>query len=154
MVTRFNNFDELKSAIETCIVYALYASTQEIYNIIQSKIDEYYAEYKPWKYVRTGDLDNALQKTDPVKKGNYYTCTVGFEDDYLTFQYPGNPSWNKNIPATGADVLYYFNNKSHGGTIKGGHKYWDEAINEINAKYGSIEGLFMDKLSEVSVPIK
>lgn len=148
-----DNFSDLEAIVYGCVMHALIVTTDEIYDVLQSKIDAYYAEYKPWKYIRTGDLENALIKTVPEKKDGYYSCMVGFEDDYLTFQYPGAPDWDKNIPATGANVLYYFNNKSHGGTIRGKHKYWDEAIDEINATHGSIEDLFIKNIKASGLPI-
>lgn len=155
MAVRIKDFADLERIIEGCIFYALAMTVKEVYDILQAKVDAYYAEYEPKKYVRTERFKDSLQVTVPVKNNKgYYSATVGFEDDYLTFQYPGAPDWDGNIPATGADVLYHFNNKLHGGTVDGKHEFWNEAMDEINTTHGSIEKLFIKHLKTPGLPVK
>lgn len=56
--------------------------------------------------------------------------------------------------ATGEQVLYWFNDKSHGGRVQGEHKFWDEAIEEINEIYGGIPNLFKRNCKKAGIPIK
>ena len=148
------NLKELESMVNNCILKAMAETREVLFDVISSKVADYYQEMDPMSYERTGRLMESLTASNILLVDGKYYFTVGWDDDYLTFQYPGNPSWSGNRPATGADVLYYFNNKSHGGTVPGSHRYWDEAMEEINSQYGSVLELFKIKLKETGLPIR
>lgn len=149
-----HNLKELESMVNSCIIKAMTETREVLFDVISSKVTDYYQEIDPMSYERTGRLMESLTASNILLVDGKYYFTVGWDDDYLTFQYPGNPSWSGNIPATGDDVLYYFNNKSHGGTVPGSHRYWDEAMEEINSRYGSVLELFKIKLKETGLPIR
>lgn len=151
------NIKDLEKVVNRYIEKAMIMTRNEIFEVISEKVSDYYSEYTPRVYDRTGTLMESLTGSNILKTGNSFSFTVGWEDDYLSFQYPGNslesynPPYN---PATGQDVLYWFNNQSHGGTVGGSHSYWDEAINELNARHGSIPLLFKKNLKKCGLPIK
>lgn len=158
-----NNMKDLKQVVAAFFQLAMEFTQEEIFKIIQDKVDEYYSEpvfdnksdpSRPKVYRRTGELDRALEKSDIINNNGQFSFTVGFADDYLTFRYPGNPEWGeRNEPATGADVLHWFNNELHGGVVKGEHRYWDEALEEIKFR-GGVTGIFKKHLKSCGVPIK
>lgn len=155
-----NSFQELEKKVDKCVEQAMKMTRDIMFEIVSQKVWDYYHEsvfrdgtsIEPAYYDRTGTLMESLTASNISKIGGQYYFTVGFDDDYLTFKYPGNKG-RKNIPATGYDVLTYFNDKSHGGTVAGEHRYWDEAIDEINARYGSIGELFKKNLKATGLPI-
>lgn len=155
-----SSFQELERKVNNCVEQAMKMTRDVIFEIVSQKVWDYYHEpvfsggtsTEPEYYDRTGTLMESLTASNISKVGGQYYFTVGFDDDYLTFKYPGNKS-AKNIPATGYDVLTYLNDKSHGGTVAGEHRYWDEAINEINTRYGSIGDLFKKNLKATGLPI-
>ena len=132
-----------------------------IYEKLKEKVDAYYNEPVfsesnptiPDVYQRTNTLKDSLFEPVITQNGNTAILTTGFEDDYLSFEYSGNPQWKKNKPATGQDVLEYFNSSSHGGTVKGSHDFWDEAIEELGGEQGIVD-LFKRNCKKVGLPIK
>lgn len=155
------NINDLQKVIEPYVITAMELTGGVIYEKLKEKVDEYYLEKvfsEPNKsipdiYQRTDNLKNSLFEPIVEKKGNVYSFSTGFENDYLTYEYPGKPTWKKNVPATGLDVLEWFNASMHGGTVKGEHDFWDETIEEINMEYGGIENLFKQNCKNVGIPI-
>ena len=159
-----NSFRELEKKVNACVETAMTKTRDIIFKIVSQKVFDYYQEEvfsngnggfcnTPAVYQRTGTLMESLSASHITRNGSHFEFTVGFDDDYLTFRYPGNPRWKKNIPATGRDVLTWFNDKSHGGTVDGSHKFWDEAIEEIDSQYGSVGELFLQNLKATGLPI-
>ena len=105
-----------------------------------------YDEYQPVLYERTWKLRNSLQCSDIKFEKTGVSCTVGWDNYYIAMRYTGG--------ATGEQVLYWFNDKSHGGRVQGEHKFWDEAIEEINEIYGGIPNLFKRNCKKAGIPIK
>lgn len=162
---KVKNLKDLEKVIQPYIEKAMILTRDELFEVISAKVSDYYAEevFKPPDrdvpdaYVRTGKLMESLTASNIEKNGNSLRFTVGFDDDYLTFEYPGNPNqlYNPPInPATGYDVLTWFNSSWHGGTVRGSHNYWDEAIEEINSRHGSIPNLFKKNCRKVGLKIK
>lgn len=147
-----NSINDLEKVLRPYIIKAMELTEDMIFKKIEEKVNEYYIEYEPKVYQRTDRLRDAPFKSEIKKNGNSYYFTTGFRDDYLTFQYPGNTQWEKNIPASGKDVLTYFNSSSHGGTIKGSHDYWDEVIEELGSEQGLLN-LFKQNCKKVGIPI-
>ena len=156
------NIKDLQKAIEPYIINAMELTGRAIYEKLKEKVETYYSEEvfrepdksKPDVYQRTDKLKNSLFEPIVEKKGNIYSFSTGFEDDYLTYEYPGNPEWKRNVQATGQDVLEWFNASLHGGIVKGKHDFWDEAIEEINSEYGGITNLFKQNCKKVGLPVK
>ena len=62
----------------------------------------------------------------------------------MTFRYDGG--------ATGLEVLSWYNSKSHGGTVKGSHSFWDETIDELGGEQG-ILNLFKENGKKIGLLI-
>lgn len=157
--------NDLGNVLQTYVEKALKVTEDTIFEIVSDKIIEYYNEpvfdneldpTEPVFYNRTGKMLEELTASHIKKTGNTYSFTVGYPDSYLTFRYSGgfiknsDKSFNR---ATGLQVLTWMNDSSHGGTVEGEHNYWNEAIEEINNKYGSITNLFIQNCKKVGIPI-
>lgn len=156
-----NSLKDLDKIINSYIVEAIQLTQDEIYKILKEKVDDYYSEpvfnspdkETPVVYRRSYKLRDSLMKSEITQGNNGYFFTVGFSDEYLAFHYPGNTKWDANVSATGQDVLEWFNAESHGGTIEGSHQFWDEALSEIDGKYGGLLNLFKQNCIKVGIPI-
>lgn len=156
------NLKDLEKLVNGYIVKALELTRDEIFDTLWNKVNDYYNEEvfnndpanEPVVYERTFSLMNNLTASKIEQSGKSFSFTVGWDNDYLVFKYPGNSHWKHNIYATGRDVLEYMNDRSHGGTVGGSHAYIDEAMNEIDVKYGSISNLFILNCKKVGIPIK
>lgn len=155
------NLQDLEKLIQPYIEKALKLTGDAIYKKLKEKVDAYYIEpvfsepdpTKPDVYQRSEMLKDSLFEPVITQNGSTTVLTTGFEDDYLSFEYPGNPQWKKNKLATGKDVLEWFNASSHGGIVKGSHDFWDEALEELDGEQGIIK-LFKQNCKKVGLPIK
>lgn len=158
------NMKDLEKVVNKYIEKAMIMTRDEIFDVVSQKVSDYYNEdvfnnsptNEPRWYKRTGRLMEELTGSNIERIGNSFKFTVGWSDEYLSFTYPGNPHQdqiNHINPATGQDVLESFNMGYHGWTVKGEHNYWDEALDEINAKHGSIPLLFKKNLKKCGLSI-
>ena len=162
MATVFKNMKDLTdSLLNTYGAYALKQTQQVVYDCIQESIVEYYHEKvfsggtsdTPAIYHRTWKLLNSLVKTNIVRIGNTIQCEVKIDDSYLTYQYPGTEGWS-GIPATGLDVLTWNESDgSHGKTVEGDWKIWDEAMRTLGGEVGII-AILTSKLKKAGLNIK
>jgi hypothetical protein len=159
-----NTINDLDKVLSPYIIKAMELTRDRIFEVISQKVSDYYNEpvfnntdpTVPRYYDRTGTLMESLTGSHVTKTGNSYAFTVGWEDDYLSFRYPGgfvrkhsNGTFNE---LTGKQVLEAFNSSSHGFTVKGSHDYFDEAIEELGGEAG-IVALFKKNCKRVGIPI-
>lgn len=169
-----SNVKDLEIAIRPYIIKALELTRDEIAATIQSHVNNYYEEdffvennpqNEPYVYKRTGKFKEALSKSVyPIiySDGDFW-MRVGFSDSYLDFQYDGG--------ATGFQVLGWASEGAHGGIYgnnthrflgekenlrygDGNVFFWNDALVEIESKYGSIQNLFKSNCEKVGLPIK
>ena len=162
MATIVKGMKELEDIIlEKAGRSALQATQQIVYDCIQESITEYYNEKvfsnktsnTPEIYERTFRLMHALVKTNIVRIGNTIQCEVKIDDSYLTYQYPGTEGWD-GVSATGLDVLTWNEeNGSHGGTVDGDWKIWDEAMRTLGGETG-IMTILTSNLKKAGLNIK
>ena len=119
------NLKELNEILKNYIGTALILTQWDIREILEKKVEEYYDEYQPVLYERTWKLRNSLQCSNIKFEKKGVSCTVGWDNYYIAMRYTGG--------ATGEQVLYWFNDKSHGGRVQGEHKFWDDLHQEINS---------------------
>lgn len=159
------NMKDLTSQVDKCVEKAIKLTKDAVYEVVLNKVFDYYEEPvfdgydEPLNYERTGKLQESLTSSIIYDK-NTIGFTVGWEDDYIEYRYPG---WKEQYgrgksgvnKATGEDVLRYFNSSRHGGNaFRGNHNYWDEVFEELDSKYGGISNLFKQNCKKVGLPIK
>ena len=87
---------------------------------------------------------NSLVKTEVIQSGNEISCRVEVGQDYLNYEYPKG--------ATGLEVWEWANDMTHGGTVKGKLKVWNDSIDELGGRDG-IMRLMKNNLKRCGVPI-
>lgn len=146
MATVIKSMSDLTKIIESRIQQALKMTQQEIFEVIQQHIVDYYHEFTPHMYQRTWEFLDSLIKTNIVKTNGTISCTVEIDKDYLSYRYKGG--------ATGLEVVTYANQHSHGGVYDDDFgQFWDDAMAELGLAPG-IKYLMKKNLKKCSVPIK
>lgn len=172
-MAKIKSMKDLDKLIKPYIEKAMILTRDEITAIIQKHVDEYYEEKffvknspqnKPYSYQRTNKFKEALEDVQPVKYANgKFSFRVGFSEDYLEFEYDGG--------ATGFEVLGWASEGAHGGIYGNATKdfigmptndkygngdvfFWNDAMIEIEQKYGSLKQLFISNCRKVGLPIK
>lgn len=160
----FKNFNDLEKYINTKLVKAMELTRDAIFEIVSEKVLDYYHEDVfatpptdiPDFYQRgTNEMNlmESLTATHITQNGNMYEFRVGWDQEYLQFKYPKGFGKSKYNGITGLQVLQAFNSGTHGYTVEGSHNYWDEALQEIDDKYGGIRNLFKTNCKKVGLPI-
>lgn len=146
MATVIKSMSDLTKIVESRIQQALKMTQQEIFEVIQQHIADYYHEYTPRMYQRTWEFLDSLIKTNIVKTNGTISCTVEIDKDYLSYRYNGG--------ATGLEVATYANQHSHGGVYDDDFgQFWDDAMAELGLEPG-IKYLMKKNLKKCGVPIK
>ena len=154
----FNNEKELKNFLLNKCKSALIKSQEQVYQIINRFVKEYYAEFSPEMYERTYQLYQSLVKSDIRPSTNGYEAYVYFDVSTLDhyshtirvhgnkYTYEGKHKWSEqqilDTALTGG--------LPHGG-YAGGTAIWIEALAMLN-----IEAINVLKrmLASVGIPIK
>ena len=144
---------DLTKIIESRIQKALKMTQQEIFEVIQQHITDYYKEPVfrngtsaiPMLYDRSYKLLNSLIKTDVVKSGGTISCSVEIDPNYLDYQYMGGVS--------GLDIMLSANEQFHGLSIEGDMRIWDDALSELGLKSGILY-IMKSNLKKCGVPVK
>lgn len=143
---------KLPQLLSLRISKALEMTRDEIFPIFMNHITEYYNEAVfrngesaiPLLYDRTYKMLNSLIKTNVVKEGNNYSCTVEIDPEYLNYKYFGG--------ATGLDVMLSADQQFHGWSIEGDIKVWQDALQDIGMEPGLLY-IMMKNLKICGVPI-
>ena len=81
------NLKELNEILKNYIGTALILTQWDIREILEKKVEEYYDEYQPVLYERTWKLRNSLQCSNIKFEKKGVSCTVGWDNYYITMQY-------------------------------------------------------------------
>lgn len=145
MATVIRSMSDLMKILESRIQQALKMTQQEIFEVIQQHITDYYHEYTPHMYQRTWEFLNSLIKTNIVKTNGTISCTVEIDKDYLSYRYKGG--------TTGLEVASYANQHSHGGVYDDDFgQFWDDAMAELGLESG-IKYLMKNNLQKCGITV-
>lgn len=143
----FHSIEELKQYILSRSQNALQKATEQVYQIINRFVKEFYAEYSPSMYDRTYQLYQSLVKTDVEVSGNGCTAYVYFDFSSLVYMTGSQPSGSQVMNAAaygghGAEGLH---------VIAGGTGIWSEPMQILSIE--AIEILKRMLIAE-GIPIK
>lgn len=143
----FKNEAQLKDFLLKKCKNALIKSQEQVYQIINRFVKEFYAEFSPEMYERTYQLFRSLVKSDIVATGNGYKAEVYFDFSSLVYTSGSSPS--------GEQVMNAASYGGHGAeglhVIAGGTGIWSEPVQILNAE--AINTLKRMLISE-GIPIK
>lgn len=106
----FKNEAQLKSFLLAKCKNALIKTQEQVYQVIDRFVKEFYADYSPELYERTYQLYRSLVKSDIVQTGSGYRAYVYFDLGSLDYIYGARPSGEQVMGAAaegwhGADGL-------------------------------------------------
>lgn len=153
MAIVIKSMSDLTKIIESRIQQALKMTQQEIFEVIQQHITDYYKEPVfrngtsaiPMIYDRTYKLLNSLIKTDIVKSSGTISCSVEIDQNYLDYHYMGG--------ASGLDVMLSADQAFHGWSVEGDMRIWSDSLSELGLKPGILY-LMKNNLKKCGVPVK
>ena len=124
----YRSMSSLAAAMRRALVPAVNTMARSIEEKVDEKVMEYYQEYSPVQYDRTGTMSNAPQKTDAVSTGNGAQAEV-YTDTGLSYN---TGTWSMQ------EVWESANKYLHGGKVPGGVSVWDAPISEAQAESRSL----------------
>lgn len=147
----FNSMEALKNHILSCSKVAVEKAQEQVYQIINNFLKQYYSEFDPSVYERTEQLLHSLVKADIQPSGNGWTASVYFDITTLNYsmktingiQVP-NKGWSEEKTLTAAA------HGSHGGYIEG-IAVFDDPLEVLNTEAYNI---LKNMLIESGVPVK
>ena len=141
----FDSVDALKSYILSRMQPAIQKAQEQVYQVIDRFVKEYYAEFSPEVDERTYQLYRSLVKSDIKSTGNGYEACVYFDIgalDYAMKTIGGvtvpNKGWSEEKTLTAAA------HGSHGGYASG-TAIWDEPIGILSSEaYNILKRMLID----------
>lgn len=146
----FESTDAIKQYLLSHMQPAIQKAEEQVYQIINRFVKEYYAEYSPEVYERTYQLYRSLVKSDIVSTGNGFEVQIYFDASQLDYQIKKmtkihttggfmNP-YNHAVSSSGIfsnpegsaeKTLEAAMHGTHGGKAAG-TAIWDESISILN----------------------
>lgn len=156
----FNNENELKAFLLSKCTAAVAEAQKKVHKVIDDCLIEFYMEYEPEEYLRTGQLLHSLVKTNVTQNGDVITAEVYFDASALG--YTKGYKILKNTHRHG--ILGYANWDSgkvleiamegdypHGGYLgAGGDGIWDKSMFRLK----DILKILERELKAQGIPIK
>lgn len=151
----FKNEAQLKRFLMSKCVKAVSNAERKVYEEFAGNLNQFYTEFKPEEYIRTGALFNSLEHTGATSAGNSVSAEVRFDTpSYKTgeMQLQSTPITGRTGWATwsGEQVLAVAmeNNLPHGAySGAGGTPIWTESMNKL----GDIDVLLMQELKKQGI---
>lgn len=142
----FKNEAQLKKFLIGKCVKAVANTEKKVYEEFAGNLNQFYTEFHPDEYIRTGALFNSLEHTGAMPTGNGAEAKVLFNtpsyNQGLVELQSGNYGWATWDGETVLKVALE-SNVPHGGHA-GGTAIWTESMNKL----GDIEGLLMQELKK------
>lgn len=140
----FKNEAQLKKFLIGKCANAVANVERKVHTEFAGNLNQYYSEFSPEEYIRTGALFNSLETTGTQTNGSGASAEIYFNTpSYQTGLVPiqsggfGYATWS------GEQVLETVMHGSHGGYV-GGTAIWDESMAEL----GDINALLLSELKK------
>lgn len=156
----FKNEKQLEAFLMQKCKAAVAGTEQKVHNIIDKCLKQFYEQFEPEEYIRTGQLLHSLVKSGVKKVRNGYEAEVYFDVDGLN--YPkgetelknGGRGWADWDKDTILDVVMTgsYSGLPHGGYAKG-TAIWTKSQATMATLGGVIE-MLKRELEIIGVPIK
>lgn len=138
----FNSIDQLEKHLMQKCRAAVAETEKEVHDKFKVNVDNFYSEFTPEEYIRTGNLRGSLQCSPVISSGNsveaeVYFDTPSYEQGMMPLQHTpehGRYGW---ATWSGEDVLVtaLSTGMPHGG-YAAGKPIWTIAMNELGGKKG------------------
>ena len=133
-----NSSSELQKQIMKHMKTAIIKMENEVHEVIDKFLHQYYSEYNPSVYERTSQLLHSLVKSEVISNGMGYECHVYFDLEKIDYSYKYiNGKRYKNdtskIGGTEGIVKLAMESNTHGGFVADKNTaIWNESMAELN----------------------
>lgn len=130
--------EDIKKDILNKSKKAVFYTEADIYDTMNAIVRDFYGEYTPVEYIRTGQLSGSL-----MQKNMGLSASVYFDPSVLNYSNPAlgqSGVWHE-ANLSGGEVLNMAMQGSHGGYIQG-TPIWSSGM----AQLGDIKGLLIKNL--------
>lgn len=148
----FNSIEALEQHLLKQMNGAMMKAQEEIYQIINRFVKQYYVDYTPMEYHRTYQLYRSLVKSEIITTNNGVYSHVYFDVDALDYSVKYlNGKWIPNKGWSEQKTLDAAAHGSHGGFVNGKNSIWDDPIKILDKKANAI---LKQMLLDAGIPIK
>lgn len=149
----FKNEAQLKKFLLEKCAKAVEATKKKVHEELAGNLNQFYTEFKPEEYIRTGELFNALDATDVKRSGNQHMSRAEAEVGFNTPKYQhgwvrlqsGDYDWSSWSDEQVLDVVMA-GELPHGG-YEDGTVIWTESMNGLGGRKG-IENLLKQEIKK------
>lgn len=141
----FSSEAALKAALVAACTNAVAQVEEKVYEEFAGNLNQYYTEFMPAEYIRTGALYGSLDRTGVQSSGSgasaeVFFNTPSYQSGWIPLQSGdyGYATWS------GAKVLDTAMHGSHGGYVSG-TAIWDDSISSLGGKAG-IKAMLIEAL--------
>lgn len=150
-----NEAELLKFLIPKC-VNAVNDVKEEVHGKFSQKLGEYYGEFAPKEYIRTGALHGSLSFSGANSTGNgaeaeVYFDIPSYQNGLMLLQHTPEHGMYGWATWSGEQVLDTAMNGSHGGYVEG-TAIWGESMSELGGG-GGIKAKLVAALAAQGLPI-
>lgn len=141
----FKNEAQLKKFLLAKCEKAVDSTKERVFEEFAGNLNQFYTEFKPKEYIRTGALFDSLKVTGVKRAGNYVTTEIYFDTPHYDHGY---------VPIQSGGFGYsYWDDKyiqdvsmngSHGG-YKSGTDIWGGSLQSLGGRQG-IKNLLIQEL--------
>lgn len=151
------NSAQLRKLLMGKLATAVGNTERKVHEEFAGKLNQFYTEFQPEEYIRTGALFNALDHTGVAKSGNQhvvraeaevYFNTPSYEQGVMPLQHTSEHGMYGWASIGGGEVLdmALTGGKPHGG-YAGGTAIWKEGMEGLGGKRG-IKNLLKEELKK------
>lgn len=149
----FKNSKDLQKALSAGLAAAVGATEKKIHEEFAGNLNQFYTEFKPKEYIRTGALFNSLDSTGVIRSGNQHMsraeAEIGFDVPSYQHGWVLLQSGDYDYAAwDGEQVLdVAMTSGLPHGEYAGGTAIWTESIKKLGGKKG-IKNLLESELKK------
>lgn len=151
------NEAQLKKLLAEKCAKAVANTKTKVHEELAGNLNQFYTEFQPEEYIRTGALYNSLESTEVIRTGNQYVSraeaevyfnTPDYEQGVMPLQHTPEHGMYGWASASGEEVLdmALTGRKPHGG-FAGGTAIWTESMKKLGGKRG-IHNLLKQELKK------
>ena len=140
----FGSVEEFEKFVLDKCRDAVSETEQEVHQVMESNVNQFYGEYSPREYNRTGAFSESLQKTGVMSTGNGFEAEVYFNEVSWPSVTVGQSGMLHTKDKSDGEILA--NNLTGGaphGWYAGGTPVWNASLSTL----GDIKGLLLSKLN-------
>ena len=145
----FKNEVQLKKFLMGKCTKAIDSAKEKVYGEIAGNLNQFYTEFRPEEYIRTGALFNSLEVTGVKRAGNHvgaeiYFNTPSWEHGWIPLQ-SGNRGYSYWTDDYILDVA--MTGKFPHGGYEGGTAVWSDSLQSLGGRRG-IKNLLIQELKK------